>query len=434
MHEPHLAARPLRRVPADGRSHRHLEAHRLRQGARAPARGDRGDEAAAGRAHRAHGRRGADEEAAQADVGYLVRLWGEIAKKREGAHARRRCSRASSISCSRPRAISSPTTSTRSSSTTSSSTSASCRFVEMFMPERVKDVELYDGRRADLRRVRHRGRDRARALAQGPAAVRRLPDHRSGRGAHRDRRQHGRFVGKGSKDMEETILKTNLEAVERDRLPAPLPQHRRAHHPRPHRHGAAQATARRCAARSRSCSRRTRRRRRSTASRELGLIEMTRKRTRESLGRTAARAVLLLRRHRPAPVEGDDRLRDPARDPAQARRPARLHRSSSTRTPRSPTCSTAPRRPRVDGRREPLHAQDHRRAAQGVPPRAVRSSGQVDVGSATMTDEQARRTSASRSTRSSSRSTRSSRSTSRTSRARASFITRADAARRSARR
>ena len=124
-HEPRLAARPLRRVPADGRSRRHLEAHRLRQGARAPARGDRGDEAAAAAASScARVAEGLTKKQLKQDVGYLVRLWGEIAKKRESARGARRALRASSTSCSRPRATSSPTTSRRSSSTTASSTSA----------------------------------------------------------------------------------------------------------------------------------------------------------------------------------------------------------------------------------------------------------------------------------------------------------------------
>jgi Rne/Rng family ribonuclease len=48
------------------------------------------------------------------------------------------------------------------------------RFVEMFMPERVKDIELYEGARADLRRLRHRGRDPAapcRARCRCPRAA-----------------------------------------------------------------------------------------------------------------------------------------------------------------------------------------------------------------------------------------------------------------------
>ena len=257
----------------------------------------------------------------KADVGYLVRLWGEIAKKRERRARAGAALRASSISCSRPRATSSPTTSRRSSSTTSEQYERLRRFVEMFMPERVKDVELYDGRRADLRRVRHRGRDRPRA---------RRARCRCRRGGYLiiDQAEAltaidvntGRFVGKGSKDLEETILKTNLEAVKEiayqlrfrniggliilDLIDMERATNREK--VRAHARGAP----------------RSKDKAKTTLNRisELGLIEMTRKRTRESLGRTAARAVLLLRRHRPAPVEG---RRSPTRSCARSAASAR---------------------------------------------------------------------------------------------------------------
>ena len=133
----------------------------------------------------------------------------------------------------------------------------------------------------------------------------------------------GRFVGKGSKDLEETALKTNLEAVEeiayqlrfrnigglvildfidmeraanrekvwraleqllaKDKAKTTHQPHQRA---RPHRDDA-QAHAR-------------------------------------EPRPHAARAVLLLRRHRPAAVEDDHRLRDPAPDPPRAAQPAGL--------------------------------------------------------------------------------------------------------------
>ena len=88
-----------------------------------------------------------------------------------------------------------------------------CRFVEMFMPERVQDVELYEGRepvfdaygiedeigRALSRKVPlksggHLIIDQAEALTAIDVNT-------------------GRYVGKGSKDLEDTILQTNLEAV-----------------------------------------------------------------------------------------------------------------------------------------------------------------------------------------------------------------------------
>ena len=45
----------------------------------------------------------------------------------------------------------------------------------------------------------------------------------------------GRYVGK--RDLEETDPQDEPRGREGDRLSAPLPEHRRPHHPRPHRHG-----------------------------------------------------------------------------------------------------------------------------------------------------------------------------------------------------
>ncbi len=312
----------------------------------------------------------------KADVGYLVRLWGEIAEEARAARsARRRCStseldlvlhdRARPLHRRRRR---------RSSSTTASSTSGSARFVEMFMPERVEatsssttgDEPIFDeyGIEDEI----------ARALvAQGAAALGRLPDHRSGRGAHRDRRQHRPLRRQGRKDLEETILKTNLEAVEGDRLPAPLPQHRRPDRPRLHRHGARVATARRSPARSRAARRRTRRRPRSTASRELGLIEMTRKRTRESLGRTL---------HEPCfYCDGTGQLQSKQTIAYEILRQIRRERGHAAglqgRRERAPggraTCCKRERaRTRVQEAERRFTRQIVLVAAQGVPPRAVR--------------------------------------------------------------
>src|SRR5262249_17753279 len=78
--------------------------------------------------------------------------------------------------------------------------------------------------------------------------------------------------------------------------------------------------------------------------------------------------------HRAAPEQRDDRVRDPPRDPAQAKRPARLHGPSQ----RAPRGRRRPHRAGEGGRagaREQVHAQDQRRPAQGLPPRALRPAG-----------------------------------------------------------
>jgi ribonuclease G len=147
------------------------------------------------------------------DVGYLVRLWGEVAKNREGAKAPHLLSSELDLvlKCARDlftddveqlviddkgqyqRLVS---------------------FVEAFMPERLKDIVFYDedepifdaygiqdeigralSRKVPLPSGGYLVIDQAEALTAIDVNT-------------------GRFVGKGSKDMEETILKTNLEAVQ----------------------------------------------------------------------------------------------------------------------------------------------------------------------------------------------------------------------------
>ena len=151
----------------------------------------------------------------KADVGYLVRLWGEVAKKREGAQRAPTCStseldlvlkvardlftddvekividdtravraaRAASSRCSCPsasRTSSSTTATSRSSTRTASRTRSAAR----------------SRARCRCRRGGYLIIDQAEALTAIDVNT-------------------GRFVGKGSKDLEETILKTNLEAVE----------------------------------------------------------------------------------------------------------------------------------------------------------------------------------------------------------------------------
>ena len=74
----------------------------------------------------------------------------------------------------------------------------------------------------------------------------------------------GRYVGKKTGRLEDTIVKTNLEAVKRDRAPAAAARPRRHHRARLHRHGGAQEPAEGLQATSRRrCAAIARRRRRS---------------------------------------------------------------------------------------------------------------------------------------------------------------------------
>lgn len=217
------------------------------------------------------------------DVGYLVRLWGEIAKKREGARAPSLLSSELDLVLKVARDLftdevhevvidDKP------------QYDRLCRFVEMFAPDRVKDVKYYDedepifdaygiedeigralSRKVPLPSGGYLIIDQAEALTAIDVNT-------------------GRFVGKGSKDMEETILKTNLEAVHEIAYQLrfrniggliildliDMEQHKNREKVR--------RTLEELLQKDKA---------KTTLNRisELGLIEMTRKRTRESLGR-----------------------------------------------------------------------------------------------------------------------------------------------------
>ncbi|MEO7329216.1 MAG: Rne/Rng family ribonuclease, partial [Minicystis sp.] len=221
----------------------------------------------------------------KADVGYLVRLWGEVVKKREtGVRAPVPLYTELDLVLKAARdlftddiekiVIDSAVEHNRLQ-----------RFVEMFLPERVNDIELYEGnepifdaygiedeiQRAQSRKVPlpsggHLILDQAEALTAIDVNT-------------------GRFVGKGSKDLEETILATNMEAVEEI-----------AYQLRFRNIGGLiildlidmERASNREKVRKRMEELLSRDKAKTTLNRisDLGLIEMTRKRTRESLGRT----------------------------------------------------------------------------------------------------------------------------------------------------
>jgi ribonuclease G len=146
------------------------------------------------------------------DVGYLVHLWGDVAKKREGARAPALLSSELDLVLKTARDLFTDEVQ-QIVIDDKHQYERLCRFLEMFAPERVKDIVLYSGeepifdaygiedeiQRALSRKVPlpsggHLVIDQAEALTAIDVNT-------------------GRFVGKGSKDMEETILQTNLEAV-----------------------------------------------------------------------------------------------------------------------------------------------------------------------------------------------------------------------------
>ncbi len=218
------------------------------------------------------------------DVGYLVRLWGEIAKKKEVA------ARAPNLLMSELDLVLKVARDLFTDEVSQLVVDDRvqydrlCRFIEMFAPERLKDVILYNdeepifdaygiedeigralSRKVPLPSGGHLVIDQAEALTAIDVNT-------------------GRFVGKGSKDMEETILKTNLEAVNEiayqlrfrnigGLIILDLIDMERASNREKVRRTLEELLQKDKA--------------KTTLNRisELGLIEMTRKRTRESLGR-----------------------------------------------------------------------------------------------------------------------------------------------------
>lgn len=150
----------------------------------------------------------------KADIGYLVRLWGEVVRKRE----------------THPKAPSTLFTELdlvlraardqfgddveRIVIDDRDRHEQLTRFVTTFMPERVDAIELYEGAEPvfDAYGIEDeitRALSRKVPLPSGGYLVIDQAEALTAIDVNT-----GRFVGKGSKDLEETILKTNLEAVE----------------------------------------------------------------------------------------------------------------------------------------------------------------------------------------------------------------------------
>ena len=148
----------------------------------------------------------------KADVGYLVRLWGEIAKKREGARSPNLLMSELDLVVKTARDLFTDDVDTIIIDD-KTQYERLIRFVEVFAPERVKDVELYQEEEPifDAYGIED---EIARALSRKvplPSGGYLIIDQAEALTAIDV--NTGRFVGKGSKDMEETIFKTTLEAV-----------------------------------------------------------------------------------------------------------------------------------------------------------------------------------------------------------------------------
>lgn len=219
----------------------------------------------------------------KADVAYLVRLWEDVVKKREGARAPNCIYSELDLVLKTARDLF--TDDIQKVVIDSREEFVRLRrFVELFMPERVGAIELYEGAEPifDAYGIEDEiGRALARKVPL-PSGGYLIIDQAEALTAIDI--NTGRFVGKGSKDLEETILKTNLEAVEEiayqlrfrniggliilDLIDM-------------ERHGNREKVRKRLEQVLAKDKAKTTLNRIS----DLGLIEMTRKRTRESLGR-----------------------------------------------------------------------------------------------------------------------------------------------------
>jgi ribonuclease G len=220
----------------------------------------------------------------KADIGYLVRLWGEVAKKRDGGlKSPALLYQELDLVLRTARDLFSDDIG-QIVIDDKEQYQRLVRFIEMFMPERAKDIVLYSGDEPifDAYGIEDEiGRALSRKVPL-PSGGYLIIDQAEALTAIDV--NTGRYVGKGSKDLEDTLVKTNLEAVEEI-----------AYQLRFRNLGGLIVLD--LIDMERSSNREKVRRRledllhkdkaKTTLNRisDLGLIEMTRKRTRESLGR-----------------------------------------------------------------------------------------------------------------------------------------------------
>jgi ribonuclease G len=221
----------------------------------------------------------------KADVGYLVRLWGEIAKKKEsGAKAPVLLSAELDVVLRTARDMFTDDIE-KIVIDDKEQYQRLQRFLEMFMPERAGALELYSGDEPifdayGLEDEIARALSRKVPLQSGGYLIIDQAEALTAIDVN-----SGRFVGKGNRDPEDTILQTNLEAVAEIAYQLRfrnigglivldlIDMERHSNREKVYRalehalmHDKAKTSINRIS--------------------ELGLVEMTRKRTRESLGRT----------------------------------------------------------------------------------------------------------------------------------------------------
>jgi ribonuclease G len=227
---------------------------------------------------------GLTKKALKRDIAYLIKLWEDVSRKHENAQSPTLLYSELDLVLKTARDLFTPEIE-RIVIDDRDQYARLVRFVEMFMPERARDIELYsdDEPIFDAYGIEDEiGRALSRKVPL-PSGGYLIIDQAEALTAIDV--NTGRFVGKGSKDLEETALRTNLEAVAEiayqlrfrniggliilDLIDMDMPANRES--------------VWRALEQSLSKDKA-----KTTLNRisELGLIEMTRKRTRESLSRT----------------------------------------------------------------------------------------------------------------------------------------------------
>lgn len=156
---------------------------------------------------------GLTKKSLKADLGYLMRLWSEVSKKVESAKAPSLLYAELDLVLKTARDLF--TDEIENIVIDDKEQYAKLvRFVEMFLPERVKSIELYQGDEPifdayGIEDEIQRALSRKVTLPSGGYLIIDQAEALSAIDVNT-----GRFVGKGSSSLEETALKTNLEAVE----------------------------------------------------------------------------------------------------------------------------------------------------------------------------------------------------------------------------
>jgi len=156
---------------------------------------------------------GLTKKSLKADLGYLMRLWSDVSKKVESARAPTILYAELDLVLKTARDVFTDNIA-KIVIDDKEQYAKLVRFVGMFMPERVKDIELYKGDEPifDAYGIEDeitRALSRKVPLPSGGYLIIDQAEALSAIDVNT-----GRFVGKGSGSLEETALKTNLEAVE----------------------------------------------------------------------------------------------------------------------------------------------------------------------------------------------------------------------------